>query len=198
MSKGRFEDAKILLENLRATYSDTELAPRAAEQLEALAMLDKEGQSLDEEVLKEAARQAAIAYESEGWAELAINQGIAMPVIVGLLIPGGTFQPGEPAVPVTMAMAGLGIGVGGAYVLDQHYDIDRGHAMAIFTGEWAGLMNGYLASAIAQPRDYRGHWRYMLGGTLVGGAAGAAAGHYLELSSGDVAVVNAGGSGVES
>lgn len=193
VSKGRFEDAKILLENLRATYSDTELAPRAAEQLEALAMLDKEGQSLDEEVLKEAARQAAIAYESEGWAELAINQGIAMPVIVGLLIPGGTFQPGEPAVPVTMAMAGLGIGVGGAYVLDQHYDIDRGHAMAIFTGEWAGLMNGYLASAIAQPRDYRGHWRYMLGGTLVGGAAGAAAGHYLELSSGDVAVVNAGG-----
>lgn len=193
VSEGRFEDAQVLFENIRATYSDTELAPRASEQLEALALLESDQPVIDAAVLQEAAKQAAIAYEEEGWAELAINQGLAMPVIVGLLIPGGTFQPGEPAVPVTMAMAGLGIGVGGAYVLDQHYDIDRGHAMAIFTGEWAGLMNGYLASAIAQPRDYRGHWRYMLGGTLVGGAAGAAAGHYLDLSSGDVALVNAGG-----
>ena len=193
VSEGQFDDATVLMENIVSTYGDTDLAPRAQEQINALALLKKESLGMDPAVVREAARQAAIAYEEEGWAELAINQGISMPVIVGVLIPGGTFQPDEPAVPVTMAMAGLGIGVGGAYLLDQYYDIDRGHAMAIFTGEWVGLMNGYLASAIALPRDYRGHWRYMLGGTVIGGAAGAAAGHYLDISSADMALVNAGG-----
>ena len=193
VSEGRFDEAEILFESIRTTYSDTDLMPRVSAQLEALALLEAEKPAVDAAVLREAARQAKAAYEEEGWAELAINQGLAMPGIVGVLLPGGTFQPGEPAVPVTMAMAGLGIGVGGAYLLDQHYDMDRGHAMAIFTGEWAGLMNGYLASAIVKPRDYRGHWRYMLGGTLAGGAAGAAAGHYLDLSSGDMALINAGG-----
>ncbi|MEC7242470.1 MAG: hypothetical protein VXW32_14640 [Myxococcota bacterium] len=193
VSDGRFDEAEIVFESIRTTYSDTDLLPRVSAQLEALALLKADKPRVDDAALQEAARQAAVAYEEEGWAELAINQGLAMPGIVGVLLPGGTFQPGEPAVPVTMAMAGLGLGVGGAYLLDRHYDMDRGHAMAIFTGEWAGLMNGYLASAIAKPRDYRGHWRYMLGGTLVGGTAGAAAGHYLDLSSGDMALINTGG-----
>jgi hypothetical protein len=64
--------------------------------------------------------------------------------------------------------------------------------MAVFSGEWMGLLNGVMASAITEPRDYRGHFRYMLGGTLLGGGIGAVSGHYLDFDSGDMALLNTG------
>jgi hypothetical protein len=185
VGEGRYDEASVLFEKLIGTYGDTDIAPRAQEQWSNLELLQSGG--VDDLVVQ------AKAYEEKGWAELAINQGIAMPVIMGFLIPAGTTQPEEPAIPVSMGMLGLGVGVGGAYLLDKHYELDRGHAMAVFTGEWMGLLNGYMASAITEPRDYRGHYRYMLMGTLLGGGAGALAGHYLDISSGDMALINTGG-----
>jgi len=184
VGEGRYGEAAVLFENLISTYGDTDIAPRAQTQWDNLTQLAAGGME-DPQVL-------AAAYEEKGWAELAINQGIAMPVIMGFLIPAGTTQPDEPAIPVTLGMLGLGVGVGGAYYLDKHYALDRGHAMAVFTGEWAGFLNGVMASAILQPRDYRGHFRYMLGGTLLGGGLGAASGHYLDFESGDMALLNTG------
>ena len=185
VGEGNYGEAEILFEKLIGAYGDTDIAPRAQEQWDNLQLLGQ-GAMVDVAVQRR-------AYEEEGWAELAINQGIAMPVIMGFLIPAGTTQPEEPAIPVSMGMLGLGVGVGGAYVLDRYYNVERGHAMAVFSGEWVGLLNGYMASAIAQPRDYRGHYRYMLGGTLLGGGAGAVAGHYLDIDSGDMALINTGG-----
>jgi hypothetical protein len=184
VGEGRYADAAILFEQLVATYGDTDIAPRAQTQWDNLGMLST-GSIADAAVL-------AAAYEEEGWAELAINQGIAMPVIMGFLIPAGTTQPDDPGIPVAMGMLGLGVGVGGAYYLDKHYSLDRGHAMAVFSGEWMGLLNGVMASAITEPRDYRGHFRYMLGGTLLGGGIGAVSGHYLDFDSGDMALLNTG------
>jgi hypothetical protein len=184
VGEGQYEEARILFEQLVATYGDTDIAPRAQTQWDNLGMLSN-GNIADTAVL-------AAAYEEEGWAELAVNQGIAMPVIMGFLIPAGTTQPDEPGIPVAMGMLGLGVGVGGAYYLDKHYSLDRGHAMAVFSGEWIGLLNGVMASAITEPRDYRGHFRYMLGGTLLGGGIGAVSGHYLDFDSGDMALLNTG------
>lgn len=184
VGEGRYKDAAVLFEKLVGTYSDTDIAPRAQAQWDNLSQLAQGG-------VEDLAVQAA-AYEEQGWAELAINQGIAMPVIMGFLIPAGTTQPEDPEIPVMMGMLGLGVGVGGAYYLDKHYDLDRGHAMAVFTGEWTGFLNGLMTSAILQPRDYRGHFRYMLGGTLLGGGLGATSGHYLDFDSGDMALINTG------
>jgi hypothetical protein len=184
VGEGRYKDAAVLFEKLVGTYGDTDIAPRAQAQWDNLTQLAQGG-------MADLAVQAA-AYEEQGWTELAINQGIAMPLIMGFLIPAGTTQPEEPGVPVTLGMLGLGVGVGGAYYLDKYYDLDRGHAMAVFSGEWLGVLNGVMASAIVQPRDYRGHYRYMLGGTLLGGGIGAAAGHYLSFESGDMALMNTG------
>lgn len=184
VGEGQYGDAAILFEKLVGTYGDTDIAPRAQIQWDNLGLLSN-GNIADAAVL-------AAAYEEEGWAELAVNQGIAMPVIMGFLIPAGTTQPDEPGIPVAMGMLGLGVGVGGAYYLDKHYSMDRGHAMAVFSGEWMGFLNGVMASAITEPRDYRGHFRYMLGGTLLGGGAGAVAGHYLDFDSGDMALLNTG------
>ena len=184
VGEGQYEDAAILFEQLIGTYGDTDIAPRAQIQWDNLGLLSN-GSIADAAVV-------AAAYEEQGWAELAVNQGIAMPVIMGFLIPAGTTQPDEPGIPVAMGMLGLGVGVGGAYYLDKHYSLDRGHAMAVFSGEWMGFLNGYMASAITEPRDYRGHFRYMLGGTLLGGGIGAVSGHYLDVDSGDMALLNTG------
>ena len=39
VSEGRFDEAEILFESIRTTYSDTDLMPRVSAQLEALALL---------------------------------------------------------------------------------------------------------------------------------------------------------------
>ena len=188
VTEGRFEEALVIFEKLQGNYADTAISGRAQQQASALALLGSE----DSEAAVKIQEQARRDYEAAGWEELALNQGLAMPLILGFLVPAASFQPDEPIVPVLMGMAGLGIGTGGAFYLDKVYELDRGHAMAVFTGQWAGLLNGYMFSAIAQPRDPRGHYQYMLGGTLVGAGAGAAFGHYLPIDSGDMALINSG------
>ena len=184
VTQGRYDEAGVRFSEVVERYSDTDIKARAEEQIRLLGSL-QEGR-IPRSVVDQK------AYEEEGWAELAINQGLAMPLILGFLLPAGTTQPEEPGIPVALGMVGLGVGVGGSYLLDQKIGITRGQAMAVFSGEAVGFLNGYMLSAITQPRDYRGHYRYMMAGTLLGGAGAVALDHYLELDSGQMAMANSG------
>jgi len=184
VTQGRYEEANVIFQDVIDRYSDTDIEVRAQEQLRLLTSLQMG--TIPRSVVDQK------AYEEEGWAELAINQGLAMPIILGFLLPAGTTQPEEPGIPVALGMVGLGLGVGGSYLLDQKVGITRGQAMAVFSGEAVGFLNGYMLSAIAQPRDYRGHYRYMMAGTLLGGTGAVVLDHYLELGSGQMAMANSG------
>jgi hypothetical protein len=181
-----FDEASAIFLQITEQYSDTEFLEFAREQLDALELLTESMRERD--LLSSDSSRIAMS----GMTELAISQGLAMPVILGLLVPGSTFQPEEPLVPVSLGMAGIGVGVGGAYLLDRVRPVDTQTAMAIFTGEWIGALNGLAISAAWPPRGYRGLFAETLAGTVIGGGLGYAANLELDPTPGGIAAINSG------
>lgn len=179
-----FDEAAAIFLQITERYSDTEYAGSAQEQLGALELLSGGVRELE--------TSSASRDSMSGVTELAISQGLAMPVILGLLVPGATFQPEEPLIPVSLGMAGIGVGVGGAYLLNRVNPVDTQTAMAIFSGEWIGGLNGLAISAAWPPRGYRGLFAETLAGTVIGAGVGYAANTYLEPTPGGIAAINSG------
>lgn len=180
VARGSFAEAQAIFQQVVSRYPETPVAAGATEQIAAL------------ESLAGAGGTKAPRGGLDGVTELVINQAIAMPLVMGLLLPGATFQPGEPLVPVVMGMAGMGVGIGGALVLDKYRPVDTAFAMSLFSGEWLGALNGLTVSAKWPPRGYRGLWAEMLAGTVVGAGAAVAADQYWDVSPGQVSALNSG------
>jgi len=176
MDLGQYPEARVVLTRIATDYPDSEIAPKAAEMY---ALLDTLGEAGPD--------RAAMAR-----AEFAIDQAVASAALFGFLLPASTWQPSEPLVPVSMGLAGLGAGIAGGLTAARIYEPTQGQVMSVFTGEWLGAANGFAASAVNPPRDYRGVYRYTTTGFVGGAVAGAAVAHYVSPSAGQVAMVNSG------
>lgn len=176
MALGQWAGAHAVLQDVAAGGSSY-----ADEAQEQLALLDQ--------VRAGQARAGRDPYQS-GRVELALEQAVAMPVFLGVLVPGATFQPSEPLAFVLMGVGGLGAGIAGSLALTHFHPVTQGQALAVFQGEWLGAMNGLAMSALAVPRDYRGVWRYTAGGMALGLVGGGAVALWREPSAGDASLVN--------
>ena len=184
--QGAFSEAEAIFQQIIERYADTEYGGSAAEQKAALDLLSPE---------HGAQQRVGLGSPGEsmtGVMELAVSQGLVMPVILGVLLPGATFQPEEPLAPVGLGMLGIGVGVAGAQLLNRVEPVDTQTAMAILSGELIGGLNGLAISAAWPPRSYRGLWTETLVGTLVGGGAAYAASRKFEITPGEIAAVNSG------
>jgi hypothetical protein len=172
-----WDEAELVFLRLVQQYPDTEMADRAQAQLDTLALVDRRG---------------GIDPNAKARAELIIDQAVVNAAFFGFLLPASTWQPSQPLGPVGMGTLGLSAGIVGGVVASKRYEPTQGQVMALFTGQWMGTANAFTASSIKPPRDYRGVYRYMSAGTVLGAAGGAAAGHFLEPSAGQMSMVNSG------
>tara|TARA_B110000037_G_scaffold203991_1_gene247559 strand:+ start:146 stop:1348 length:1203 start_codon:yes stop_codon:yes gene_type:complete len=185
ISQGRFGDGEIVLNRVISDFADTTFSPRAA-----IMMAEIENMA---DTLTAVLLTPVDTGPASGRTELTLGQGLILPAVMGVLVPGSTFQPDEPLMPVLMGFAGLGLGVAGSMYADDRLQVTEPQAMALLEGELLGLLNGMVLTSITQPRDYRANYQQILGGFVVGAGAGVAAGYYLEdMTSGDVAMVHHG------
>ena len=184
VAQGRFGEADSLLVRLQSEFEGTDIESRSSQmllELERLADAGEEGTHI-------------ASGPTSGRLELIVGQGFMLPWVMGVLVPGATFQPDEPLMPVLLGFGGLGMGIAGGIHADNRWDITTPQAMALMEGELLGLANGLLYASVVQSRDYRANYQQLLGGFLVGAGAGAAAGYYLEdLTAGDVSLIHHGG-----
>ena len=185
ISQGRFGDGELVLNRVISEFGETTFSPRAASMMAELENM------ADTYV---AATQMPIQTgPTSGRTELILSQALILPGVLGVLVPGSTFQPDEPLMPVLMGFTGLGLGVAGSMYADDRLQITTPQAMALVEGEILGLANGVVLTSITQPRDYRANFQQVLGGFVAGAGAGIAAGYYLdEMTAGDVSMVHHG------
>ncbi len=170
-----WDEADVVFQRILADYGDTAIAAQAEEQLASLEQLSKASG------MNPAARARA---------ELIIDQAILSAAFFGFLVPASTWQPSQPLGPVALGAAGLSLGIVGSVAASRHYEPTQGQVMALFTGQWMGTANGFTASSINPPRDFRGVYRSVTWGTVLGTAGGAAVGHFLHPTAGQVSMVN--------
>ncbi len=170
-----YDEAELVFQRILVEYPTSTVSPGAQGQLDALALLD---------------RQGGIDPAAKARAELIIDQAIINAAFFGFLLPASTWQPSQPLGPVLMGTAGLTAGIVGGFAVSRTYEPTQGQVMALMTGQLLGTGNAFTASSINPPRDFRGVYRMMTWGTVLGTAGGAAAGHYLKPSAGQVSMVN--------
>lgn len=185
IAQGRFGDGEVVLNRVISEFGETTFSPRA------VSMMSELENMADTYV---AAPQAPIhTGPTSGRTELILSQALVLPGVLGLLVPGSTFQPDEPLMPVLMGFTGLGLGVVGSMYADDRLQITTPQAMALLEGEILGLANGIVLTSITQPRDPRANFQQVLGGFVAGAGAGIAAGYYLDdMTAGDVSLVHHG------
>lgn len=172
-----WDEAELVFLQIVRDYPDTETADRAQTQLDTLALVD---------------RRDGMDPAAKARAELIIQQAVTNAAFFGFLVPASTWQPSQPLGPVAMGTLGMGVGIASSAILSKRYEPTQGQVMALFTGQWMGAANAFTLSSVNPPRDYRGVYRYVTAGTVLGSAAGVAAGHYLQPTAGQVSMVNSG------
>jgi hypothetical protein len=177
--QGDYSQARILFERVGAEYPQSAIAPAADEQIALLGTLESKRRGL---------RDPAASAR----AELMITQTVVAGLILGVAMPGSTWQPSEPGPPVLLGLAGATAGGVGSHFFAKEFQPSTGQVMSLFTGEVLGAANGFGLSAAFPPRDYRAAYQQALLGTLIGAGGGVAVAKYLDPDAGQVAAVNAG------
>lgn len=206
--EGRWDDARALFVRLESNYGDTPEGLRAAAHVrdldiiglgraapwEAIPQPDGSFEIRDQRTgrrvdLDEHPRGERV---NAGGRELAITQAF---VGAGLLGVGAPLLFDDTSCAVVFL--GLGAGVSGGLVtsilVTRQHPITRGQAGAIATGELLGGWNGAVIGAALGGDE---PWQVALptvGGTILGGVAGAAAGIQAKPSAGQVGMVAQGG-----